>query len=192
MQTLQTVDHYQQWLDHYRKWRGCTKCPLHKQRTRIVLARAANGFPADLLFVGEAPGQNEDTIGQPFMGPAGQLLDQIVERAVPVTMTTAYTNLCACLPREAKKTNDHRPEKAEIEACRPRLDEMLEICCPRLVVCVGKLAADWLNEDMERAGTKYVNIEHPAFILAHMPMAQKGFATMKCIIKIRNAIEDLG
>lgn len=65
---------------HVQEWKGCTLCPLSQGRTRVVLSRGK--VPCDVLFVGEAPGRSEDVVGQPFVGPAGQLFDKIVERAV--------------------------------------------------------------------------------------------------------------
>src|SRR3954471_2435855 len=96
------------WLEHVARWRDCTRCPLSQQRSNIVLARGQ--VPCDVLFVGEAPGASEDALAQPFCGPAGHLLDQIVERALPPIVSYAMTNLVCCFPREAKAQGDNEPE----------------------------------------------------------------------------------
>ncbi len=64
------------WTDHVERWKDCTKCPLHTQRSNIVIARGQ--LPADVVFIGEAPGAIEDGTGLPFKDPAGALLDQII------------------------------------------------------------------------------------------------------------------
>lgn len=69
------------WLDHVEKWKDCQRCPLAQQRSNIVLARGT--VPCDVLFIGEAPGASEDALGLPFVGPAGHLLNQIIERVLP-------------------------------------------------------------------------------------------------------------
>lgn len=173
------------WTEHVARWKDCTDCPLCQQRDQIVLARGT--VPCDVLLVGEAPGASEDTIGLPFVGPAGQLLDQIIERALPPGVTYALTNLVACFPRDAKLRGDNEPERKEIEACRGRLVEFVNTCRPRLVVCVGDLAERY----MPRVPTmRYCHIVHPAAI-SRMPLAQKDMAARKAIVVLRCAVEDV-
>src|SRR4051812_28157858 len=100
------------WLQHVQRWKDCQRCPLGQQRGRICLTRACKAgdqpgayggrLPCDVLFIGEAPGSSEDALGLPFVGPAGDLLDQIKQRALPPETSCAFTNLVACYPREAK------------------------------------------------------------------------------------------
>ncbi len=179
------------WLEHVEKWKDCQLCPLSQQRSNICLARGS--VPCDVLFVGEAPGQIEDGLGRPFKGPAGALLDQIIERSLPVGVTYALTNLVACYPAEAKARGDNEPELSEIKACRPRLYEFIDLCKPKLVVCVGTLASDNIGHDSygNVRGAKCIAITHPAHILARLPAAQKQMATQRCIIQIRNAVQDM-
>ncbi len=176
------------WLDHVERWKDCTKCPLCHQRSNIVLARGT--VPCDVLFCGEAPGASEDALGQPFVGPAGDLLNQIIERAVPQGVTVALTNLVACFPAEAKARGDNEPERAEILACRPRLHEFIKLARPRLIVCVGNLASDWIGHDASGKvlGATVVEIVHPAAIL-RMPLAQKGMAVNRAIVIVQGAVE---
>lgn len=179
------------WTEHVARWRSCTACNLCNQRSNIVLARGQ--VPCDVLFVGEAPGASEDALGQPFKGPAGHLLDQIVERAVPTGLRVAFTNLVACYPAEAKRRGDNEPEIGEIKACRPRLYEFIALCKPRLIVCVGRLSSDWIGHDAfgKVQGAQVVDIVHPAHILSRMPLAQQRFAVDKCVVQIKTSIENV-
>lgn len=199
-----------QWKHHVARWRECRECPLCDQRYRTVLGRGT--VPCDVLFVGEAPGENENLIGQPFVGPAGNLLDDIVDRSVGAfnreravegerALTTAYTNLVACFPAEAKQTKNHQPAKEEIAACQDRLREMIAICRPRLIVAVGSLADENIPLALDTivySGGRVqdhptvrhtISILHPSYILSRLPLAQKGMAVQKIIVNIRTALE---
>ncbi len=174
------------WTDHVERWKDCTDCPLCEQRDRIVLARGT--VPCDVLFIGEAPGASEDARGIPFDGPAGTLLDQIIERAIPKGVPVAMTNLVACFPRDAKLRGDNEPERDEILACRERLVEFVNIARPRLIVCVGTLSAEYvIHHDIVQC----IDIVHPAFILKRLPLAQKRMAIDKAIVVVKNAVEDM-
>lgn len=183
------------WQSHLARWKECQECPLCAQRGRIVLARG--DVPADVLLVGEAPGQSEDVLGLPFVGPAGKILDQIVERAVPAEFTKAYTNLVACFPAEAKQTENHQPTDDEIRSCQPRLREFVEIVRPRLIVTVGQLSTDWAPKatamiELRRGdrAPKWCSITHPAAIL-RMPLAQREMAARRAIAQLSSAIREL-
>ncbi len=173
------------WTDHVAKWKDCKQCLLCEQRDRICLARGT--IPADLCFIGEAPGASEDTLGQPFKGPAGQLLDQIIERAVPSTVTYVLTNLVCCFPREAKAEGINEPHLSEIKACRPRLTEFINIARPKLIVCVGALAAEYVDHN---DSVRCIDIIHPAATMGNrMPLVQKQMAIQKAVVVLRNAVE---
>lgn len=174
------------WADHVEKWKDCQLCPLSQQRSNICLARGL--VPCTVLFIGEAPGLSEDAFGLPFKGPAGHLMDQIIDRALKGVVSYALTNLVACFPREAKSRGDNEPERGEILECRPRLIEFVNIAQPQLVVCVGGLA----NHYVQPINTMpQVDIVHPAYILARLPAAQKNMAVQKCIVQVSNALEDV-
>ena len=174
------------WDEHVARWKDCRACGLCDQRFRICLARGT--APCDVLFIGEAPGASEDALGLPFVGPAGRLLDQVIERAVtPLGVTYALTNLVCCFPAEAKATKDHQPTSAEIQACEPRLIDLVNVVRPRLIVCVGALAKQWVDHEDT---VTCCDIDHPAFIL-RMPLAQKQMAVQKCVVQVRNAVEDV-
>jgi uracil-DNA glycosylase family 4 len=180
-----------EWLAHVEKWKNCTRCRLCQQRGNIVLARG--GIPADVVFIGEAPGVSEDAMGAPFKGPAGHLMDQIIERSLPTTVRYVLTNLVACFPREAKLAGTNAPERNEIAACSPRVVEFINIARPKLIVCVGKLAEHYIDHNDT---VKCVDIIHPAAILKSggeggMPLAQRQMATQKAIVVLRRAVEDV-
>lgn len=179
------------WTDHVERWRDCRLCTLCDQRSNIVLARG--DIPCDVLFIGEAPGASEDALGLPFKGPAGNLLDQIVERAVPKELRVAFTNLVACYPAEAKARGDNEPEIDEIKACRPRLNEFIALATPKVIVLVGTLAQNYVPHDAYGRihGADVVDIVHPAHILAHLPQVQKQMAVNKCVVSIRSAVTKL-
>ncbi len=181
------------WVDHVNKWKDCQACPLCNQRDQIVLGRGQ--VPCDVLMIGEAPGEVEDTTGLPFKGPAGALLDRIVERALSdLDVVAAYCNLVCCFPRDKKLmgltnySSNHEPDRAEILACRLRLVEFVNIAQPRLIVCVGALATDYIDQ---QDTIKCINIVHPAHILAHMPKVQQDYAINKCIVQIRTAVDKM-
>lgn len=183
--------------DHVARWKDCQGCALACQRNRIVLARGQ--IPASVIFLGEAPGISEDTLGVPFIGPAGKLLDKIIDNALDPMFdrdkrpTIAFTNLVCCFPKEAKTTINHQPDPLEIKACQPRLTEFISTCKPRLVVCVGLLAAQWGRKMRDALGLNdvtMVDITHPAAIL-RAPDAKKSLDIQKCVLTIANAIEKL-
>jgi len=147
------------WDMHKIKWRDCQRCDLCKGRNHVVLLKGV--IPASVLMLGEAPGQSEDVIGQPFVGPAGRLLHKIIERAVAANEgepTFAYSNLIACLPMQQGE-KAAQPPKASIEACAPRVVELVALTKPKLIVCVGELAYKWLPKILQEP--KYAS-HHPS------------------------------
>ena len=173
------------WTDHVSRWKDCEKCPLCQQRDRICLARGT--LPCDVLFIGEAPGASEDAIGRPFVGPAGALLDQIIDRSIGKLASIAMTNLVCCYPREAKERGDNQPGHSDILSCRPRLIEFVNIARPKLIVCVGSLASEYVDH---RDSVQCVDVVHPAAIL-RMPLAQKQMAVQRVVVTLLNAVNDV-
>ena len=174
------------WQKHRAKWKNCMQCPLHKTRSRIVLARGR--VPCDVLFIGEAPGLSEDALGIPFCGPAGHLLNGVIDIALDGQYDYALTNLVACIPKEESgggKLGD--PPEASIIACAPRLVEFINLCRPKVVVRVGKLAEKYVESP--RKG-QVVSIVHPAAIL-RMDVGQQGLAIKRCIVTLEEASEGL-
>ena len=121
---------------------GCTKCPLAETRTQVVFGV---GDPeADLLFVGEGPGEQEDRHGEPFVGRAGQLLTQLIE-GIGLTRDDVYiANVVKCRP-----PGNRDPQPVEIETCRPYLEAQLGFIDPAVVVTLGNFATKLLLDTKE-------------------------------------------
>lgn len=121
-------------LQIYDKCQNCTACALHESRTNCVFGV---GNPnADLMFVGEAPGEQEDLSGTPFVGRAGQLLDKFLF-AVDIDRSDVYiANILKCRP---PKNRDPLP--AEEDACIGFLREQVKVIRPKIIVCLGRIAA---------------------------------------------------
>jgi uracil-DNA glycosylase family 4 len=116
----------------------CTLCPLSLGRTQVVFGM---GDPhADLLFVGEGPGAEEDRQGLPFVGRSGQLLDKLMAEELGITRDRVYiANVVKCRPPDNR---DPRPD--EIAACRPYLARQIELIAPKVVVTLGRFAGQLL------------------------------------------------
>ena len=154
--------------------RGCTRCPLHEMATQVVFGEGPTD--ADLMFVGEQPGDNEDLEGRPFVGPAGRLFDEIAERA-GVDRSRAYvTNAVKHFkftPR-GKRRIHAKPGAGEINACRWWIEQERELVRPRLIVAMGATAAHSLTGDgkgllKRRGGIERARggAEEPVFITVH-------------------------
>jgi uracil-DNA glycosylase family protein len=123
---------------------GCTACPLHEAGTQTVFGEGL--VRAEILFVGEQPGDREDREGKPFVGPAGRLLDKALEE-VGIDRRLAYvTNVVKHFKwtPKGKRRIHAKPNWSEIAACRPWLDAEIEVVEPRVIVCLGATAAQAL------------------------------------------------
>lgn len=148
----------------------CTRCKLHGLGRRQIVFGVGNP-DADLMFVGEAPGADEDIQGEPFVGRAGQLLTKIIE-AMKLTRDEVYIcNVLKCRP-----PNNRTPEPGEVAQCEPYLQRQIEIVRPRIICCLGRVAAHALLRGSaplsrlrgrlhEYAGTPVVVTYHPAALL---------------------------
>jgi len=164
----------------------CEKCKLSKTRTQVVYGV---GNPnADLMFIGEAPGRDEDIKGEPFVGRAGQLLTDII-KAMKLTRDDVYiANVVKCRPPE-----NRNPEPDELDACRPYIRRQVEIIQPKVIVTLGKFALQSLTEKsygitatrgqwLEYNGVKVMPTYHPAYLL-RTPSAKKDvWADMKKVM----------
>ena len=147
----------------------CTRCKLHKSRHRIVFGDGNQR--AALAFVGEGPGEEEDKQGLPFVGRAGKLLTQMIE-AMGLDRKEVYIcNVVKCRP-----PNNRTPEKDEMATCKPFLERQLAVIRPKVIVCLGSVAAQALlgtGEAMSRLrgqwfdwrGAKLLPTYHPAYLL---------------------------
>ncbi len=122
----------------YREARGCTACPLSASRTQVVFG---NGdADADLIFVGEAPGFHEDRQGVPFVGRAGQLLNELLMENGMSRESVFVLNVLKCRPPENRD-----PQPDEIATCRPYLDAQVELIEPRVICTLGNFATKLLT-----------------------------------------------
>ena len=117
---------------------SCVKCALHETRTKVVFGV---GDPnADLMFIGEAPGADEDRQGEPFVGRAGQLLTQIIEAGMKRKRSEVYiANILKCRP-----PGNRNPQPIEVETCSPYLIRQIELVQPKVIVALGSFAAQML------------------------------------------------
>jgi DNA polymerase len=147
----------------------CTRCKLHKTRNKIVFG---DGSPkAQLVFVGEGPGHDEDIQGLPFVGRAGKLLTQMIEAMGLQRQDVYICNVVKCRPPE-----NRLPEKDEITPCSPFLMRQLDAINPKVIVALGACAAQTLLETnrgisqfrgqwLEFRGRKLMATYHPAYLL---------------------------
>jgi uracil-DNA glycosylase family protein len=123
---------------------GCKACPLWETGTQTVFGEGSPS--AEIVFVGEQPGDEEDKTGRPFAGPAGRLLDKALEEAGIDRKLAYVTNVVKHFkwqPR-GKRRIHQKPNAAEVAACRPWLDAELELLKPKVLVCLGATAAQAL------------------------------------------------
>jgi DNA polymerase len=119
---------------------SCTKCPLHETRTKVVFG--VGNPDADLMFIGEAPGADEDRQGEPFVGRAGQLLTQIIESGMKLKRSEVYiANILKCRP-----PGNRNPQPTEVETCSPYLVRQIGLVQPKVIVALGSFAAQMLLE----------------------------------------------
>lgn len=189
---------------HCERWKdgcGATEC----RSSSVVISRG--DIPCQILFVGEAPGRSETDLNKPFVGPAGKLIDHIIQKAIPHQMVEhsdmiemipeisyAFTNLVGCIPLNEEGNKTAQPSIEQIWKCRPRLEEFIKyVACPSLIVRVGKLCEQWLAKGYKGAvdvgDVPMIDIAHPAWIL-RLSEAQQGLEVRRCVITIREAVKE--
>ena len=178
--------------------RGCQLCRLKESRTQVV---PGEGSPeADLMFIGEAPGEVEDREGRPFVGPAGQLLDRILESADLRREEVYITNMVKCRP-----PLNRTPQRDEIEACFPYLDAQIRRIHPKIIVALGNVPAQFLLKTSEgitslrgqffkwREGIELFPMFHPSYLLRN-PSKEKGspkYLTWQDIQTVKERLDEL-
>lgn len=139
---------------HVQEWGHCQRCRLCKDAATVVLGRGT--LPCDVLFVGEAPGPDEDKQGVPFIGRSGNLLNNLIDDSKRLLKTSHYkcrwnytyaiTNVVACIPTTATfakstaRKNFREPTGIEISSCAPRLQQFVQLAAPRSIVLLGRIA----------------------------------------------------
>jgi DNA polymerase len=153
----------------------CRRCKLHKGRHKIVFG---DGSPtADLVFVGEGPGADEDAQGLPFVGRAGKLLTQMIEAMGLQRKDVYICNVVKCRPPQ-----NRAPEPDEVETCSPYLLRQIDVINPKAIVCLGAVAAKTLLQTtrgisqfrgqwQEWRGRRLIATYHPAYLLRN-PLAK--------------------
>lgn len=159
---------------------GCTACGLHRTRTQTVFGVGV--VPADWLFVGEAPGAEEDARGEPFVGQAGRLLDAMLASIDLKRGENVYiANVIKCRP-----PGNRNPEPGEIAQCQPYLTRQAELISPKLIVTLGRFAAQTLLGETQSisklrgvvhrfAGTPVIVTYHPAYLLRNLDDKRKAW-----------------
>jgi DNA polymerase len=178
---------------HVERWHNCTRCELHSSRCHVVLARGK--IPCDICFVAEAPGDSEDSLGQPLVGPAGDRLNFINKRAGADKFRLAFTNIIGCIPLDNTRSKGKLPQTA-IDACRPRLEEFIVLAQPRLLVTVGRYAELNLPTSSNSnaafalliSAIPRIAIVHPAAILRVIVPAIRASMTQQAIVTLKTAI----
>jgi len=165
---------------------ACTRCKLHTLGRSQVVFGVGNPN-AQLMFVGEAPGADEDEQGVPFVGRAGQLLTKIIE-AIELTRDDVYiANVIKCRPPQ-----NRNPEPDEVEQCEPFLLQQIDAIKPRVIVALGKFGAQTLlrtqepisrlrGRVFEYRGSKLVPTFHPAYLLRNPPAKRDVWDDMKLV-----------
>ena len=157
---------------------SCTQCPLAETRSNVVFGE---GNPdADVLLIGEGPGEVEDQTGRPFVGPAGQKLDDVLA-SVNIARETVYIgNIVKCRP-----PGNRVPNRAEMEACFPYLESQIAFIKPALIVTLGNTSTQWLMPDIPgitkshgsfyswRGDILLFPMFHPSYLLRN-PSREKG------------------
>lgn len=164
----------------------CTRCRLNQGRTHIVFG--VGNPSADLMFIGEGPGADEDLQGEPFVGRAGQLLTKMIE-AMGLKRSDVYiANIVKCRP-----PGNRNPEPDEIATCIPFLKKQIEAINPRVIVCLGKFAAQTLlqteipitklrGDFFDYGKNKIMPTYHPAFLLRNPNMKRAVWEDLKKVI----------
>jgi len=166
----------------------CTRCRLHKQGRKQIVFGVGNPN-AELMFIGEAPGADEDQQGEPFVGRAGQLLNNMI-KAMGLRREDVYiANIIKCRP-----PGNRTPERDECETCSPFLMRQIEVIAPKAIMALGAVAAKTLlaiNAPMSELrgrwydfrGTKLAVTYHPAFLLRDPRQKKETWKDLQMVMK---------
>jgi DNA polymerase len=171
------------WIELKQAVPACTACGLHKSRTQTVFG--VGDEQADWMLIGEAPGAEEDRLGEPFVGQAGRLLDNMLAAIELRRGENVYiANVLKCRP-----PGNRNPQPEEVAKCTPHLLKQIELVRPKLIVAMGRFAAQTLlNTDASiaslrgrvyrYAGVALVVTYHPAYLLRNLPDKAKAWADL--------------
>jgi DNA polymerase len=173
------------WTELEAQCLDCRRCPLWETRHNVVFGVGKRD--ADVLFIGEGPGEQEDLKGEPFVGRAGKLLDDMLS-CIDLDRTRVYiANMVKCRP-----PHNRDPQQAEQEACAQWLQTQIQLIQPKIIVCVGRIAAmAFIKPDFkitrehgqwfERSGVRYIALYHPAALLRDPNRRPDTFVDLKTI-----------
>ncbi|MBI3045229.1 MAG: uracil-DNA glycosylase [Betaproteobacteria bacterium] len=172
-----------EWAQLKQRVAGCRDCPLHAKRNKAVFGVGDEN--ADWLFVGEGPGADEDAQGEPFVGQAGRLLDNMLAAIKLKRGDNVYIANCV----KCRPPGNRNPEPGELLACEPYLHRQIDLIRPKLIVALGKVAAaNLLATDASVAsmrgkihqyrGTPLIVTYHPAYLLRTLPDKAKAWADL--------------
>jgi DNA polymerase len=168
------------WIELKRAVPACTACGLHKSRTQTVLG--VGDERADWMLIGEAPGAEEDRLGEPFVGQAGRLLDNMLAAIGLRRGENVYiANVLKCRPPA-----NRNPEPEEVEKCSPHLRAQIRLIAPKLIIAMGRFAAQTLlgtdasiaslrGRVHAHAGVPLIVTYHPAYLLRNLPDKAKAW-----------------
>ncbi len=166
----------------------CTRCRLHKQGRKQIVFGVGNPN-ADLMFIGEAPGADEDEQGEPFVGRAGQLLNNMIKAMGLLREDVYIANIIKCRP-----PSNRTPERDECETCSPFLMQQIKVISPKAIVALGAVAAKTLlavNAPMSELrghwydfrGTRLAVTYHPAFLLRDPRQKKEAWKDLQMVMK---------
>lgn len=178
------------WPGLVERVRTCTNCELHGTRIQTVFGVGSEN--ADLLIIGEAPGAEEDRKGEPFVGRAGMLLDAMLG-AIALSRDEVYiANILKCRP-----PNNRDPQRDESTACTPYLERQIQLLRPKVILALGRIAAQWLLQSDAPIGrlrgqklgfgnpeTPLVASYHPAYLLRSPAAKAKSWEDLRLVRKI--------
>ena len=171
---------------------SCDRCSLCNERRNLVFGTGRED--ADIMFIGEGPGEKEDLQGEPFVGPAGQLLDTMLE-LIGLSREKVYiANVVKCRP-----PHNRDPLPGERKECREWLDRQIKLVNPKIIVCLGRIAAsDLISDDFKITrehgewftigGRKIMAIYHPSALLRDESKRPETFVDL---VKIREALLEI-
>lgn len=175
----------QSWDELEKACLACQKCSLHETRTNVVFGVGARD--AEVLFVGEGPGEQEDLKGEPFVGRAGKLLDDMLS-IIDLDRSNIYiANMVKCRPPQNRD-----PLNVEQDACIDYLRKQVALMQPKIIVCLGRIAAQRLiggefkitrdhGQWYDRAGVQMMALFHPAALLRDPRRRPETFVDLKAL-----------
>ena len=176
-----------QWNELRQHCLQCHKCPLHATRHQVVFGVGREN--ADIMFIGEGPGEQEDLQGEPFVGAAGKLLDDMLS-IIDVNRTNCYiANIVKCRP-----PRNRDPLETEQEACIGYLHRQIQLIKPKIIVCLGRISAMRLirpdfritrehGQFVRKGGILMTAVYHPAALLRDAAKKEDMLADMERIMK---------